>query len=161
VQFQQDFCILLKEREARWHLWSPHGLSHDMLFPVHMLFGLESKHRVSLKTVNIQQEKDYHWPVVDGFNRGVSAEAIALSDIGCSIPMAFRCTFLAKCHEKVLNSPHLSICAINELQSENALFSTVRLYANWLFWLACLQLKVMAPCVMLAALLGIGFGSLR
>jgi hypothetical protein len=30
-----------------------------MLFHVHMLFGLESKHRVSLKTVNIQQEKDY------------------------------------------------------------------------------------------------------
>ncbi len=50
MQFQQNFCILLKEREARWHLWSPHGLSHDMLFPVHMLFGLESKHRVTLKT---------------------------------------------------------------------------------------------------------------
>jgi hypothetical protein len=35
------------------------------------------------------------------------------------------------------------------------------LYANWLSWLACLQLKVMAPCVMLAALIGIGFGSLK
>ncbi len=53
-----------------------------------MLFGLESKHRSSLNTVNIQQERDYYWLVVDGFHRGVSAEAIALSDIRCSIPMA-------------------------------------------------------------------------